>query len=1019
MLSASGFAGNECAPELDDAALNAIVPTGSFSPQNEIAFSFLAADVVSDGGEGETAVEDIRIILDPDVDPRFRGNGSTPIGALLTKNDQGTSDVSDDTYDFSWTPTRQQIGNYRLYLIATDLGGTGGTSGTDPIVPLSDVYSFGLKIEKNPTVDLNGDDDTGFDFGPVTFTEGDSAPVSIVDTDLSIPFVSDDLVASATVEILDPQADGLETLGISGGSLVVDDSTPGRLVISVAGGGLASKADFEAALRTLTYNNTSDDPTAMQTIGVTINDGTDDSETALATVKITATNDRPTLLQNEDLANAKVGESYILDLVAEDPDGGDLLVFQIRSPLDFASITPSQPGSSGKNTIQVARDDTDGLFHARILWSPTAAELAAQRALSGDGATLLRVSVTDSSGSADSEDYFVTIENQLPVANDDPTTGEEPTEFDDAFAVSEDEARDVGNILTNDTDADGDTPVVDSVSVSGTAVADPTSFTTAKGALVTLGASGDLNYDPNGKFESLAAGETATDEFEYTSNDQNGGVSASNATVTITIFGRNDAPTVVADDAPEFNIPEDAGPTLLTTATLLAAADDVDNGAVLAIAGAPTNPSGGEGTFSFDAGTGELRFDPDEAALNLAPSEVKEVLFDVEISDGTASVLVPAVIKISGVNDAPVAVNDPATGKDYSTDENTPLTIVVADGVLGNDTDDGTAALGVAEVNGDTGNVGNGTTITEQGGTREGTLTVAADGSFTFNPGGDFDSLAAGESSTVAFTYKATDGSATNPLSNEATVTITVNGLNDAPAAINDSGTAFTIDEDTALSSGNVLDNDNDAEDDTLTVSQVDGVAGDVGVTKNVTSAGGRAGTLSVAANGDVAFTPSEEFDSLAQDAVDTVMFNYTASDGTAESLAAATATITINGVNDGPQIDRVQLASAIQSALGLSSAPDLSQPIDVPVDVAFNFDFSSVVSDVDTSLENLSYSRSETGQTNQPTIDSDGQFTWTPDSTNTAADLTLLLSVIDATVPSDVISDGVQLIFHVIPASS
>ncbi|WP_063293315.1 VCBS domain-containing protein [Pseudovibrio sp. Ad5] len=53
---------------------------------------------------------------------------------------------------------------------------------------------------------------------------------------------------------------------------------------------------------------------------------------------------------------------------------------------------------------------------------------------------------------------------------------------------------------------------------------------------------GKFQYDPNGQFEHLAVGETATDTFTYTVDDGNGEVVA--MTATITINGTNDAPIV-------------------------------------------------------------------------------------------------------------------------------------------------------------------------------------------------------------------------------------------------------------------------------------------------------------------------------------------------------------------------------------------------------------------------------------------------------------------------------------------
>lgn len=70
----------------------------------------------------------------------------------------------------------------------------------------------------------------------------------------------------------------------------------------------------------------------------------------------------------------------------------------------------------------------------------------------------------------------------------------------------------------------------------------PADFVTAAGARVTIDAAGNATYDPRGVFDYLAEGEEATDSFGYTARDDDGGEAA--GTVSITIAGRNDAPTL-------------------------------------------------------------------------------------------------------------------------------------------------------------------------------------------------------------------------------------------------------------------------------------------------------------------------------------------------------------------------------------------------------------------------------------------------------------------------------------------
>ena len=66
---------------------------------------------------------------------------------------------------------------------------------------------------------------------------------------------------------------------------------------------------------------------------------------------------------------------------------------------------------------------------------------------------------------------------------------------------------------------------------------------------------------------------------------------------------------------------------------------------------------------------------------------------------------------------------------------------------------------------------------------QHGTLTLNANGSFTYTPAANYNG-------TDTFTYRASDGTAT---SNLATVTLTITAVNDAPVADHDS---YSIAED-------------------------------------------------------------------------------------------------------------------------------------------------------------------------------------------------------------------------------
>jgi VCBS repeat-containing protein len=228
----------------------------------------------------------------------------------------------------------------------------------------------------------------------------------------------------------------------------------------------------------------------------------------------------------------------------------------------------------------------------------------------------------------------------------------------------------------------------------------------------------------------------------------------------------------------------------------------------------------------------------------------RTVAFRVTDPDGNPSNVATRSITVTAVNDPPVADNDA-----YSTNEDVPLTVSAAMGVLDGDTDpEGTTLTAVLVDN-----------------VQHGSLTLNANGSFTYTPALNYNG-------PDSFTYRASDGSAQ---SNLATVTLTINAVNDAPAADND---AYSVNEDGTLTvpaGAGVLDGDTDAEGSPLTAALVDDV---------------QHGTLSLAGDGSFTYTPAANYNG-------TDTFTYRANDGALNSTPA-TVTITVNPVNDVPTAD-------------------------------------------------------------------------------------------------------------------
>ena len=163
-------------------------------------------------------------------------------------------------------------------------------------------------VNDPPVLNLDADSSTigGADY-LTAFTDGGPA-VAIVDTDVSVIDTDSPTLASATVTLTNPQAlDRLTFTGPAPGSIIVSGS--GTSVITLTGA--ASAADYQTALRQITFDNTGTNPsTETRIIDVVVNDGTAASNTAHAIVEVTQVNNSAPTLDLDGDNSTLPGTSY-------------------------------------------------------------------------------------------------------------------------------------------------------------------------------------------------------------------------------------------------------------------------------------------------------------------------------------------------------------------------------------------------------------------------------------------------------------------------------------------------------------------------------------------------------------------------------------------------------------------------------------------------------------------------------------------------------------------------------------
>jgi VCBS repeat-containing protein len=379
-----------------------------------------------------------------------------------------------------------------------------------------------------------------------------------------------------------------------------------------------------------------------------------------------------------------------------------------------------------------------------------------------------------------------------------------PAAVADGYSVNEDQPLVVpalAGVLANDTDPelDGLTAILAAAPASGS---------------LQLQADGSFTYTPAANFFGDVS-------FTYVAND--GSLTSAAATVTIHVAPQPDSPTAAADN---YFVP--AGGALNVGAATGVLANDID-------------PDGDSLTAILIAGPthGSFSFNPD-GSYNYTPAAGFAALdsFTYFARDATGRESSATTVSIT-VNATPIVGGD-----SYTTTEDAPLVVALAQGVLTNDSDsDHDVLTAVVDVP-----------------PAHGVLALQFNGSFTYTPTADYFGA-------DSFTYRANDG-----LQNSApaTVSLSVTAVPDAPISAFDSYTGY---ENTPLSvplALGVLANDHDVDSAPITAELLTDV---------------QHGTLALAPNGSFTYTSTTDY--TGPD-----FFMYRATDG---ALTSPPTTVSLN----------------------------------------------------------------------------------------------------------------------------
>lgn len=447
-----------------------------------------------------------------------------------------------------------------------------------------------------------------------------------------------------------------------------------------------------------------------------------------ATVNLTVGDANAAPVGGDDEGETPEGTAVTLNVLANDgdPDGDTLTVNTVSTPgngtatinTDGTIVYTPNPGFTGVDTFTYevcddanecdtvvvtvnVRDEAMAPVAVDDAWSVPAdattplAVLDNDSDADGDALIVKQVTVAPANGTATvNADGGVDYTPNAGFSGTDTFTYEacDPSGLCDTAVVTVDVGSDNSNpdavddtattpagtavvvdFAVNDTDAEGDTLTLAAVTAP------------SNGSVVDNG-DGTMTYTPNANF-------VGTDTFTYTVCDGNGGCDT--ATVTVDITGGVDAAPIAVDDVET---------TLVDTPVMVdVLGNDVELGGETLIIASLTQPANGTVSVNSD---GTAEYTP--AAGFTGVDTFEYTTCDPAGQCATASV---TVYVDAAANEAPVAQDDSA--------ETTGDPVNIA--VLANDTDPEAGTLAVTEV-------------TQP---KYGTVTLNADGTVTYTPGGE------------------------------------------------------------------------------------------------------------------------------------------------------------------------------------------------------------------------------------------------------------------------------------------
>ncbi|MFN6560952.1 MAG: FG-GAP-like repeat-containing protein [Nostoc sp. ChiSLP01] len=424
---------------------------------------------------------------------------------------------------------------------------------------------------------------------PLAYIENDAA--TAIDSGLSVTDGDSSNLSGATISITSGFVAAQDTLAFTAQNGISGSYSNGVLTLT----GSATVADYQTALRSITYQNNSDNPTtATRTISFVVNDGSLNSSTVTRNINITAVNDAPAITPtNTPLA-------YIENDAATAIDSGLSVTDGDSSNLSGATISITSGFVAAQDTLAfTAQNGISGSYSNGVLTLTGSATVAdyqtALRSItyqnSSDNPTTATrtISFVVNDGSLNSS--TVTRNINLTAVNDAPviTANNTPlayTENDAATAIDP-------GILIGDVDSSNFSSATISISSGFVAAEDNLAFTAqngisgsySNGVLTLTGSTSVADYQTALRSVTYQNSSdnptTATRTISFVVND--GSLNSNTVTRNINITTVNDAPAITPTNTPLAYTENDAATAIDSGLTVTDADSSNLSGATISI----------------------------------------------------------------------------------------------------------------------------------------------------------------------------------------------------------------------------------------------------------------------------------------------------------------------------------------------------------------------------------------------------------------------------------------------------